>query len=179
VQQSGRFPAVFCRKVKGSRQFGDREHVACRPEAWQIGAMIEVSPEIQLGDDEVQVRAVRASGPGGQHVNKVSTAIELRFDVRGSPSLTPAVQARLEKLAGSRLTLEGVIVLVAQARRSQEMNRQEAYERLFELIRKAAEPPPPPRKKTRPTYASKLRRVEGKVKRGNVKAMRGRPTGED
>jgi ribosome-associated protein len=72
-----------------------------------------------------------------------------------------------------------VIVLVAQARRSQEMNRQEAYERLFELIRKAAEPPPPPRKKTRPTYASKLRRVEGKVKRGNVKAMRGRPTGED
>ena len=140
---------------------------------------IAVTPEIALEDDEVQIRAVRASGPGGQHVNKVSTAIELRFDVRGSPSLTPYVQARLEKLAGSRLTLDGVLVLVAQARRSQEMNRQEALERLLELVRKAAEPPPPPRKKTRPTYASKLRRLEGKTKRGNVKAMRGRPRGED
>ena len=141
--------------------------------------MIEVSPDITLGDDEVQVRAVRASGPGGQHVNKVSTAIELRFDVRGSPSLTPYIQGRLEKLAGSRLTLEGVIVLVAQSRRSQEMNRQEAFERLFDLIRKAAEPPPPPRKNTRPTYASKLRRLDGKTKRGGVKALRGRPDGED
>ena len=140
---------------------------------------IAVTPEIALEDDEVQIRAVRASGPGGQHVNKVSTAIELRFDVRGSPSLTPYVQARLEKLAGSRLTLDGVLVLVAHARRSQEMNRQEALERLLELVRKAAEPPPPPRKKTRPTYASKLRRLEGKTKRGNVKAMRGRPRGED
>ncbi len=158
---------------------GCSDGVATCAETWQIGPMIEVSPDITLGDDEVQVRAVRASGPGGQHVNKVSTAIELRFDVRGSPSLTPYVQARLEKLAGSRLTLEGVIVLVAQARRSQEMNRQEAFERLFDLIRKAAEPPPPPRKKTRPTFASKLRRIEGKVKRGGVKALRGRPDGED
>jgi len=140
---------------------------------------IEVTDAISLEDDEVKVRAVRASGPGGQHVNKVSTAIELRFDVRGSPSLTPYVQGRLEKLAGSRLTLEGVIVLVAQARRSQEMNRQEALERLLELIRKAAEPPPPPRKKTRPTYASKLRRLEGKSKRSTVKATRGRPRGDD
>ncbi|MDZ4371566.1 MAG: alternative ribosome rescue aminoacyl-tRNA hydrolase ArfB [Phenylobacterium sp.] len=115
----------------------------------------------------------------GQTLNKVSTAIELRFDVRGSPNLTPYVQGRLERLAGSRLTLEGVLVLVAQARRSQEMNRQEAFERLFELIRKAAEPPPPPRKKTKPTYASKLRRLDGKSKRSNVKAMRGRPSGED
>lgn len=141
--------------------------------------MIEVTPDILLSDDEVQIRAVRASGPGGQHVNKVSTAIELRFDVRGSPALADDVRARLEKLAGRRLTLEGVIVLVAQARRSQEMNRQEAFERLFELIRKAAEPPPPPRKKTRPTYASKLRRLEGKTKRSGVKATRGKPRGED
>ncbi len=140
---------------------------------------VEVTPAITLGDDEIQVRAVRASGPGGQHVNKVSTAIELRFDVRGSPSLPEGVRARLEKLAGSRLTLEGVLVLVAQARRSQEMNRQEAIERLLELIRKAAEPPPPPRKKTKPTYASKLRRLEGKTKRAGVKAMRGRPRGDD
>jgi ribosome-associated protein len=140
---------------------------------------VEVTPAIMLEDDEIQVRAVRASGPGGQHVNKVSTAIELRFDVRGSPSLPDGVRARLEKLAGSRLTLEGVLVLVAQSRRSQEMNRQEAIERLLELIRKAAEPPPPPRKKTKPTYASKLRRLEGKTKRAGVKAMRGKPRGED
>lgn len=141
--------------------------------------MIEVTPDIALGDDEVQVRAVRASGPGGQHVNKVSTAIELRFDVAGSPSLPEPVRARLARLAGSRLTHEGVIVLVAQAHRSQEMNRQAALDRLLTLIRKAAEPPPPPRKKTRPTYASKLRRLEGKAKRSNVKAMRGRPARDD
>ena len=141
--------------------------------------MIEVTPDIFLADDEVQVRAVRASGPGGQHVNKVSTAIELRFDVRGSESLPERVRARLEALAGSRLTLEGVLVLVAQEYRSQEMNRQAALDRLTDLIRKAAEPPPPPRKKTRPTYASKLKRLEGKSKRSNVKAMRGRPRGDD
>ena len=140
---------------------------------------IEVTPAITLEDDEVQVRAVRASGPGGQHVNKVSTAIELRFDVRGSPSLPERVRGRLESLAGSRLTQEGVLVLVAQEHRSQEMNRQAALERLAELIRRAAEPPPPPRKKTRPTYASKLKRLEGKAKRSNVKAMRGRPRGDD
>jgi ribosome-associated protein len=128
---------------------------------------------------DLALRRCRGAREIGQHVNKVSTAIELRFDVRGSQSLTPYVAARLEKLAGSRLTLDGVLVLVAQSRRSQEMNRQEALERLLELIRKAAEPPPPPRKKTRPTYASKLRRLEGKSKRGNVKAMRSRPRGDD
>jgi ribosome-associated protein len=140
---------------------------------------IEVTPEISLGDDEVQVRAVRASGPGGQHVNKVSTAIELRFDVRASLSLPERVRGRLERLAGSRLTQEGVLVLVAQEHRSQELNRQAAVERLAELIRKAAEPPPPPRKKTKPTYASKLRRLEGKARRATVKAMRNRPRGDD
>lgn len=141
--------------------------------------MIEVTPEIALGDDEVQVRAVRASGPGGQHVNKVSTAIELRFDVRASPSLPEGVRSRLYRLAGGRLTLDGVLVLVAQGSRSQEMNRQEALDRLLTLIRKAAEPPPPPRKKTKPTYASKLRRLEGKTKRASVKTLRGRPRGDD
>ena len=141
--------------------------------------MIEVTPHITLGDDEVQVRAVRASGPGGQHVNKVSTAIELRFNVRGSPSLPEPVRARLYKLSGNRLTMEGVLVLVAQEHRSQELNRQGAVERLLDLIREAAKPPPPPRKKTKPTYASKLRRLEGKTKRSGVKAMRGRPRGED
>jgi ribosome-associated protein len=141
--------------------------------------MIEVTPHIQLADDEVQVRAVRASGPGGQHVNKVSTAVELRFDVRASPSLPERVRARLYDLAGSRLTQDGVIVLVAQGYRSQEMNRQDALDRLLALLREAAKPPPPPRKKTKPTYASKLKRLDGKTRRSGVKAMRGRPKGDD
>src|ERR1700754_1893616 len=141
--------------------------------------MIEVTPAIVLADSELAWKAVRASGPGGQHVNKTSTAIELRFDVRASPSLPERVRARLYRLAGSRLTQDGVLVIFAQGTRSQEMNRAEALERLVELIRKAAEPPPPPRKKTRPTYASKLRRLEGKTRRSGVKAMRSRPRGDD
>lgn len=136
--------------------------------------MIEVTPAIQIADEEVQLRAVRASGPGGQHVNKVSTAIELRFDVRASPSLPEPVRARLYRLSGNRLTQDGVLVLVAQEHRSQELNRQAAVNRLLDLIREAAKPPPPPRKKTKPTYASKLRRLEGKSKRSGVKAMRGK-----
>ncbi len=137
--------------------------------------MIQVTDEIAIGDDEVQERFVRAAGPGGQNVNKVSTAVELRFDVRGSPSLPEPVRARLGRLAGRRLTLDGVLVLLAQRFRTQERNRQDALDRLIELIARAAEPPPPPRKKTRPTLASKRRRVEGKVRRGHVKALRGRP----
>ena len=140
--------------------------------------MIEVTSHIALADDEVQVRAVRASGPGGQHVNKTSTAIELRFDVWAS-SLPERVKHRLAHLAGSRLTLEGVLVLFAQEHRSQEMNRQAAFDRLVAMIRKAAEPPPPPRKKTKPTLASKKRRLESKTRRGGVKALRGRVRGED
>jgi ribosome-associated protein len=141
--------------------------------------MIEVGHHIRVGDDEVQVRAVRASGPGGQHVNKTSSAIELRFDVRNSPSLPERVKHRLEHLAGSRLTQEGVLVLFAQEHRSQEMNRQAAFDRLAGLIRKAAEPPPPPRKKTRPSRAARKKRLEAKTRRGGIKALRGRVRGED
>ena len=136
--------------------------------------MITITDRLSIEDDEVEIRHARASGPGGQHVNKTSTAIELRFDVRGSPSLPEDVRLRLEGLAGSRLTLDGVLVLFAQGSRSQEMNRQEAVERLVELIRRAAERPKP-RKKTKPTYASKLRRLEGKATRSGVKARRGKP----
>jgi ribosome-associated protein len=141
--------------------------------------VIEVTPAISLADDEVQERFIRAAGPGGQNVNKVSTAVELRFDVRNSPSLPNAVAVRLMKLAGRRLTQDGVLVLVAQTHRTQERNRADALERLLELIREAAEPPPPPRKKTRPTLASKKRRVESKVRRGGVKSLRGRTAGDD
>ena len=141
--------------------------------------MIEVTPQIALGDEEVQVRGVRASGPGGQHVNKASTAIELRFDVRNSPSLPEAVKGRLAGLAGGRLTQDGVLVLFAQEHRSQELNRQAAMERLLALVRKAAEPPPPPRKKTRPTLAARRRRLERKARRAGVKALRGKVRGEE
>ncbi len=141
--------------------------------------MIEVTPAILIAEDEITERFIRAAGPGGQNVNKVSTAVELRFDVRRSPSLPNDVAVRLMKLAGRRLTQDGVLVLSVMTHRSQERNRAEALQRLVELIRKAAEPPPPPRKRTRPTLASKVRRVEGKVRRGSVKSLRGKVRGED
>jgi len=143
-----------------------------------MGDRIEITESLSVDEDELVWRAARASGPGGQHVNKTSTAVELRFDVRGSPSLPEDVRGRLERLAGSRLTQDGVIVLFSQGSRSQEMNRQEARERLFDLVRQATHRPKP-RKKTRPTYASKLKRLEGKSRRSGVKTLRGRPARDD
>lgn len=135
---------------------------------------IEITPRLSIDEDEVVERAARASGPGGQHVNKTSTAVELRFDVRGSPSLAEDIKERLERLAGSRLTQDGVLVLFAQGSRSQEMNRQDARARLIELIAKASERPKA-RRATKPTYSSKLKRLAGKSRRSGVKAMRGKP----
>lgn len=140
--------------------------------------MIPITAWLSIDEDEIQERAAKASGPGGQHVNKVSSAIELRFDVRGSPSLPEDVKLRLEKLAGSRLTQDGVLVLFAQGTRSQEMNRQDARSRLVELIAKAAVRPKA-RRPTKPTYSSKLKRLESKTRRSGVKAMRGKPMGHD
>jgi ribosome-associated protein len=134
---------------------------------------LEITPTLIIPDEELTERFVRASGPGGQHVNKTSTAVELRFDVQASPSLPHEVKARLVKLAGSRLTLEGVLVLFAQGARSQEMNRQEARGRLAELIRRATERPKP-RRPTKPTYSSKLKRLEAKSQRSGIKSGRGR-----
>lgn len=133
------------------------------------------TPHIAIEDSELEESFVRASGPGGQNVNKVATAVQLRFDARRSPNLPDAVAVRLMRLAGHRLTADGVIVITAQRFRTQERNRADARERLAALVAEAAVPPTP-RRATRPTLASKKRRLESKSRRGAVKRMRGGPT---
>lgn len=140
--------------------------------------MIRITDSIAIDERELEESFVRSTGPGGQNVNKLATAVQLRFDVRHSPSLLPAVRARLERLAGRRLTTEGVLLITAQRHRTQERNRQEARERLFDLIRRAAEPPKP-RHATRPTMASKRRRLDTKTRRSRLKRLRGTKPTED
>ncbi|MFN2157206.1 MAG: alternative ribosome rescue aminoacyl-tRNA hydrolase ArfB [Anaerolineae bacterium] len=134
-------------------------------------AAIKVTDTIAIDENEITYDFVQASGPGGQNVNKVATAVQLRFDVRQSPSLPPDVRERLEHLAGSRLTQDGVLVLDAQRFRSQERNRRDALARLVELIRKAARTPKR-RRKTKPTAASRRRRLENKRHRAQIKKWR-------
>ena len=134
-------------------------------------APIWVTGALTLDPAEIEESFVRATGPGGQHVNTTSTAVQLRFDVRHSPSLTDDVRHRLERLAGRRLTRDGVLVLMAQGQRSQKRNREEALDRLVALIREAARPPVP-RKKTRVTKAAKRRRVDDKKPHGAIKSLR-------
>jgi ribosome-associated protein len=140
--------------------------------------MIRVTPRIEIDESEIELAFVRASGPGGQNVNKVATAVQLRFDVAHSPSLPDDVRARLAAKAGNRLTREGVLVIEARRHRTQERNRADAIERLVEMIRQAATPPRP-RKKTRPTRASRERRVEVKRRRSGTKRLRGKVRGDE
>ena len=140
--------------------------------------MIAITDDIALDETELEFSSIRASGPGGQNVNKVSTAVQMRFDARRSPSLPNDVSSRVQSLAGSRLTLDGVIVITANRHRTQERNRADAVGRLVALIAKAATPPVP-RRATRPTKAAKAKRVDAKTRRGGVKSLRARPEGED
>jgi ribosome-associated protein len=133
--------------------------------------MIAITDTISIDDSELVESFVRSSGPGGQNVNKVSSAVQLRFDARHSPSLPNDVAIRLMKIAGSRLTKDGVIVIIAQQHRSQERNRAEARERLFEMIRQAAVRPQV-RRATKVPKSEKKRRLEGKKRRGETKKFR-------
>ncbi len=135
--------------------------------------MIQITATLAFDEDEVSYSAIRASGPGGQNVNKVSSAIQLRFDARRSPSLPDEVATRAIRLAGSRATKDGVIIITAERFRDQPRNREDALARLVALLERAAERPKP-RKATRPTAASREKRLTGKAKRGAVKAKRGR-----
>jgi ribosome-associated protein len=139
---------------------------------------IQITPALSIDDAEFEERFVRASGPGGQHVNKVSTAVQLRFDAAHSRSLDDDVKARLHALAGTRMTAEGVLVIDARAHRTQSQNREEARERLADLIRRALEPPRR-RRKTRPHAAAKRRRLESKKHRSETKRVRGPLRGEE
>ena len=140
--------------------------------------MIRVTDAITLDDDEIEERFIRSPGPGGQHVNKTESAVQVRFDARNCPALNQAVFRRLKTLAGRRMTLDGVIVLTANTSRSQDRNRKDAVESLVELIRDAAVPPKI-RRATKPSLGAKRRRMENKRQRSGVKKGRGKPGPDD
>jgi ribosome-associated protein len=134
--------------------------------------MILVNNRISIDEKEIHEEFIRSSGPGGQNVNKVATAVQLRFDVRNSPSLSDDIKIRLLSAAGRKITRDGILVIKAARHRTQEQNRRDAVERLVDLIKKAAVPPPKPRRETRPSRAAKERRMESKRRKSEVKTMR-------
>ncbi len=134
---------------------------------------IPISKYLSIREADLSEKFVVAGGPGGQHVNKVASAVQLRFNPRAAGDLPDGVVRRAEKLAGSRLTGDGDILISASAHRSQDRNRQDARDRLLELLREAAKPPPPPRKVTKPSRNARKKRTDSKVKRGAVKKLRG------
>jgi ribosome-associated protein len=134
-------------------------------------ALIQITRTVAIDESELTETFLRSSGAGGQNIQKVETAVQLRFNVRDSPSLPDAVREKLVRLAGRRLTQEGVLVITAQRHRTQDRNRDDALERLLTLLREACIPPPPPRRPTKPTKGSKERRLEGKSQRADLKKI--------
>ncbi len=132
--------------------------------------MIEITPSVQIDERELQIDFIRSSGPGGQNVNKVATAVQLRFDVRGS-SLPEEAKERLTRLAGNRMTSDGVLVIEAKRFRTQEQNREDAIQRFVDVVRKSLVKPKA-RKRTKPTQAAKEERLKGKKRRGEIKKIR-------
>ncbi len=139
--------------------------------------MLAITPDLLIDENELDETFIRASGPGGQNVNKVATAVQLRFDVQHSPSLPETVRQRLMRLAANRLTTEGVLIIEAKRFRTQEQNRQDARDRLAAIVRQASQPPKP-RRATQPTRAARQKRVEQKRQRSQIKRLRRSPPDE-